>query len=130
MRSNSENQAVGCVTFSKNFGQKLKFLMIGGGIGAGIALLFTPKPGRELRRDIANLAGKGYDKTLATANEMKHRTVEFYGTAKETGSELLDVVSQGVSAIKDEVAYDVEKVGAIVEGSAERTFGSGNKRIL
>ena len=130
MNNNYKNQRAECVSFSKNFGQKLKFLMIGGGIGAGIALLFTPKPGRELRRDIANLAGKGYDKTLATANEMKHRTVEFYGTAKETGSELLDVVSQGVSAIKDEVAYDVEKVGAIVEGSAERTFGSGNKRIL
>src|SRR5687767_13373260 len=124
MRSNSENQAAECFSFSRNLGQKMTFFMIGGGVGAAIALLFAPKPGRELRGDITELASKSYEKTRVTANEMKHRTVEFYGTAKETGSEILDVVSQGVSAIKDKVAYDVEKISSIVGASAERAFGS------
>ena len=69
-----------------------------------VALLFAPKPGREFREDIADLAGKGYDKALTTANEMKDRTVEFYETAKETRDEVLDVVSSGMSVIKNEVA--------------------------
>ena len=62
---------------------------------------------------------------MTTANEMKHRTVEFYETAKETRDEVLDVVSSGMSAIKNEVASDVGKIGAIVDRSIGREFGSG-----
>ena len=130
MDNNYENQTAECASFSRNLGQKLKFLMIGGSVGAAIALLFAPKPGRELRGDIADLAGKSYDKTLAAANEMKHRTAEFYGTAKETGSEVLDVVSDGVSAIKEKVAVGLVKIGATDEGSAGRAFGPEGSPIL
>jgi gas vesicle protein len=128
MNKDHKNQE--CFSFSRNLGQKLKFFMIGGGVGAALALLFAPKPGRELRGDITDMAGRSYDKTLATANEMKHRTAEFYGTAKETGGDVLGVVSEGVSAIKDEVADDLDKVYAIVEGSAGRAFGYGRQRTL
>ena len=72
MNKDHKNQE--CFSFSRNLGQKLKFFMIGGGVGAALALLFAPKPGRELRGDITDMAGRSYDKTLATANEMKHRT--------------------------------------------------------
>ena len=37
-----------------NAATKLTYLLIGGGIGAVIALLFAPKSGTELRGDIAN----------------------------------------------------------------------------
>lgn len=130
MNNNYENQVEECTRFSGKLGQKLMFFAIGGGIGAAVALLFAPKPGRELREDIADLAGKSYDKTLATANEIKHRTAEFYETAKETGDEVLDVVSAGMSAIKNEVASDIEKIGAIVEHSVGREFGYGRPGIL
>lgn len=130
MNNNYENQETECGGFAKNLGQKLMFLAIGGGIGAGLALLFAPRPGREIREDIADLAGKGYDKAFETANEMKHRTAEFYETAKETGDEVLDVVSAGMSTIKNEVASDVGKIGAIVERSVEREFGYGRPGIL
>ena len=33
---------------------KLTYLLIGGGIGAVIALLFAPKSGQELRGDLAD----------------------------------------------------------------------------
>jgi gas vesicle protein len=128
MNKNHTNQE--CVRLSRNLGQKLKFFMIGGGVGAALALLFAPKPGRELRGDITDLVGRSYDKTMATANEMKHRTAEFYATAIETGSDVLVVVSEGASAIKEEVAYDLDRVGAIVESSAGRAFGHGRPRIM
>jgi gas vesicle protein len=124
MNNNYENHRAECVSFSRNFGQKLKFFMIGGSVGAAIALLFAPKPGREFRGDITELASKSYDKTLATANEMKHRTAEFYRTAKETGGEVLHVVAEGMSSVKNEVRSDAAKIGAIVEGSAKVAAGS------
>ncbi len=67
----------GC-TSTNGIGTKLMFLMLGGSIGAGIALLFAPKPGKDLRRDIADAAVKGYDETLETATQVKNQTVEYY----------------------------------------------------
>jgi len=130
MNNNYENEEAECVGFSKNLGQKLIFLVIGGSIGAALTLLFTPKSGKEVRADIADLAGKGYDKALTTATEVKHRTAEFYETAIEKGSEVLDVVSAGASAIKKEVTSDVEKIGSIVEGPRNAEMGYARPGIL
>jgi gas vesicle protein len=113
-----------CTGFAGNTGQKLLFFMIGGGIGAAIALLLAPKKGSELRRDIADMTAKGIDQTAFAANQLKQRTAEIYKTAKETGSEVLDVVAAGATAVKEEVTSDVEKIGAIVENSAKRAVGS------
>lgn len=110
--------------YGRNVGQKLMYFMIGGGIGAAIALLFAPKRGSELRRDIADMTAKGIDQTATAANQLKQRTAEIYRTAKETGSEVLDVVTSGASAVKEEVTGDVHKIGAIVENSAKRAVGS------
>ena len=41
---------------------KLTYLLIGGGIGAILALLFAPKSGQELREDIADATRKGLEK--------------------------------------------------------------------
>lgn len=113
-----------CTGFARNAGQKLLFFVIGGGIGAAVALLLAPKKGSELRRDIADMTVKGIDQTTAAANQLKQRTAEIYKTARETGSEVLDVVVAGASAVKEEVTTDVEKIGAIVESSAKRAVGS------
>ena len=106
------------------YGEKLLFFMIGGSIGAAIALLLAPKKGTELRRDIADMTAKGIDQTAAAANQLKQRTAEIYNTARETGSEVLEVVSSGASAVKEEVTSDVHKIGAIVENSAKHAAGS------
>ena len=52
-------------------GDKLIYLVLGGSIGAAIALLFAPKSGRELRQDIADAATRGYDQTVAAADRAK-----------------------------------------------------------
>ena len=46
---------------------KLTYLLIGGGIGAALALLFAPKSGHELRGDIADVTRKGIEKSKETA---------------------------------------------------------------
>ena len=47
---------------------KLTYLIIGGGIGAVIALLFAPKSGKELRDDIADASRKGLEKGKEAAS--------------------------------------------------------------
>ena len=42
---------------------RLTYLLIGGGIGAVIALLFAPKSGQELRGDLADATRKGIDRS-------------------------------------------------------------------
>ena len=52
---------------------RLTYLLIGGGIGAVIALLFAPKSGQELRGDIADATRKGIDKSREAAQQLGDR---------------------------------------------------------
>ena len=49
--------------------------LVGGVVGAGIALLLAPKSGRELRRDIKDIASDTRDKIATTVEKGK----ELYG---------------------------------------------------
>ena len=67
---------------------KLTYLIIGGGIGAVIALLFAPKSGKELRGDIADASRKGLEKGKEAAAQLQERAGEYYETGREKASEL------------------------------------------
>lgn len=120
----SENRQESCTGLSRSFGQNFLYFMVGGTIGAAIALLLAPKRGSELRGDIANVATKRYEDTLATAHEVKRRTAEYFEAAKHAGGEVLDAVVEGAAAVKEEVSKDAEAIGAIVENSAKRAANS------
>jgi gas vesicle protein len=66
---------------------KLTYLIIGGGIGAVIALLFAPKSGKELREDIADASRKGLEKGKEAASQLQERAGEYYETGREKASE-------------------------------------------
>ena len=57
---------------------KLTYLLIGGGIGAILALLFAPKSGEELRGDIADVTRKGIEKSKETAAQLQEKAGEYY----------------------------------------------------
>ena len=52
---------------------RLTYLLIGGGIGAILALLFAPKSGQELRGDIADATRKGIDRSREAAQQIGDR---------------------------------------------------------
>jgi gas vesicle protein len=67
---------------------KLTYLLIGGGIGAILALLFAPKSGQELREDIADVTRKGIDKTKESAVQLQERAGEYYEVTRDRAGEL------------------------------------------
>jgi gas vesicle protein len=70
-----------------NVSTKLTYLLIGGGIGAIIALLFAPKSGQELRGDIADATRKGIEKGKETAAQLQEKAGEYYEVSREKAAE-------------------------------------------
>lgn len=72
--------------------------LIGGVVGTVTALLFAPKSGKELRRDIADTSADFYDKAsdyvINVTNEGKSKVQEVYNVAKNKTSELIDEASE------------------------------------
>jgi gas vesicle protein len=66
---------------------RLTYLLIGGGIGAILALLFAPKSGTELRGDIADVTRKGIDKSREGARYVGDKAGEYYGTVREKATD-------------------------------------------
>jgi len=77
-----------------NVGTKLTYLLIGGGIGAVIALLFAPKSGTELRGDIADATRKGIEKSKETATQLQERAGEYYEVGRERASEYIHTAQE------------------------------------
>lgn len=107
---------------------RLTYLLIGGGIGAIIALLFAPKPGTELRGDIADVTRKGIDKSREAASYIGSKAGDYYGTVRDKAGEFVgtarDVASQKrgqFSAALDagRQAYNEEKRKTELSGASE-----------
>lgn len=62
--------------------------LIGGIVGAGLALVFAPKSGRELRQDINKGASQMVDKASDWKEIAQEKGGEFKEVAYEKGSEL------------------------------------------
>src|SRR5499426_4551482 len=76
---------------------KLTYLIIGGGIGAILALLFAPKSGEELRGDIADATRKGIDRSREAAQQLGDRAGEYYEATRERASELYSQAAEKVT---------------------------------
>ncbi len=73
---------------------KLTYLLIGGGIGAVVALLFAPKSGTELRGDIADVTRKGIEKSKETAAHLQDVAGEYYEVSRERAGELVHTAQE------------------------------------
>ena len=71
---------------SGNVGTAITFLLIGLGAGAVVGMLFAPKAGRQMRKDLL----RGYDNARETLDDWKDTAKEFAEDAIERGSDLAD----------------------------------------
>jgi gas vesicle protein len=84
---------------SESVSSKLTYLLIGGGIGAILALLFAPKSGQELREDIAEATRKGVDRSREAAQQLGERAGQYYEATRERASELYSQAAEKVGEV-------------------------------
>ena len=103
----------------------LTYLLIGGSIGAILALLFAPKSGKELRGDIGDVSRRGYDATLEKANDLKRRSTDAVHTVKDKAAVAYDFASGKLAAGKEAVTDAVsEAAGSVMDGLERIQSGS------
>jgi gas vesicle protein len=106
-----------------NVTTKLTYLLIGGGIGAVIALLFAPKSGQELREDIADVTRKGIEKSKETAAQLQERAGEYYEVGRERANELYQTAQEKAGELgekaKSAAARTANPFTAAVEAGKE-----------
>ncbi|HYP26034.1 MAG TPA: YtxH domain-containing protein [Blastocatellia bacterium] len=114
--------------------EKLTYLLIGAGLGATIALLFAPKPGRELRTDIVDYTKRGVDAAGEGARALTDRANELYETGRgkvgeyyETGREKVsdvygtarEKVSQSAGVVSEVAGRQKEQIAAAIEAGKQ-----------
>ena len=82
-----------------NISTRLTYLLIGGGIGAILALLFAPKSGHELRGDIADATRKGIDRSREAAQQLGDRAGEYYEATRGRAAELYTQAAEKVGEV-------------------------------
>ena len=97
---------------------KLTYLLIGGGIGAVLALLFAPKSGEELRGDIADVTRKGIEKGKETAAQLQEKAGEYYEVTREKAGEYYHVASEKAGELKNRAGEIAEKAKTAASSTA------------
>jgi gas vesicle protein len=102
---------------------RLTYLLIGGGIGAILALLFAPKSGEELRGDIADATRKGIDRSREAAQQLGDRAGEYYEATRDRASELYAQAAEKAG----EVAKTAREAAARQTGTVAAAIDAGKK---
>ena len=103
-----------------NISTRLTYLLIGGGIGAVIALLFAPKSGQELRGDLADATRKGIDKSREAAQQLGERAGEYYESTRGRAGELYTQAATKASDIYSQASEKVSEAAQTARDTAAR----------
>lgn len=88
-------------------------ILAGSVVGSVTALLFAPKPGKELRKDIADGTSGAIDKVQEIAGQAGEKGSELFGKAKEAVESVVTEVKEWSKQYTD---TDAEEELAVVSG--------------
>ena len=88
-------------------GSVLLSFLLGGVVGAGLALLFAPQSGRETRQKIKDLTDDVKEKSAEYVNQVKEKATSLVEEGKGYYEEKKSVLKSAVEAGKE--AYEKEK---------------------
>ena len=86
--------------------------LAGAALGAGLALLYAPKSGREMRDQIGDLTDDAVDKIKEYAKEAQDKIKATLEECKETIMEKKSILSSAIEAGRDAIQKEKEKLGA------------------
>lgn len=98
---------------------RLTYLLIGGSIGAVLALLFAPKSGQELRGDIADATRKGIDRSRETASQLGSKAGEYYEATRDRATELYSAAADRAGTIADSARDVASRKGGQLSAAIE-----------
>ncbi|RRJ64743.1 YtxH domain-containing protein [Paenibacillus oralis] len=93
-------------------------------VGSVAALLFAPKPGRELRKDIADGARQAGEKTQEIAGKVTEQGAVLVGKIKDTAE---GIISEFQARRAGHVPEEEEAQAAQASGFAEDIAGEAEK---
>jgi gas vesicle protein len=79
--------------------ERLLLILAGAGLGAGVALLFAPKTGRDTRRAISRAARHSRDRVVETSEEFVDRGKRVFEHGKTVVDEAMEYVDRGRRAV-------------------------------
>ena len=121
MRNESEMRRRG----GSDASTRLTYLLIGGGIGAVLALLFAPKSGHELRGDIADATRKGIDRTRETAAQIGTKAGEYYEATRDKAGDVATAAREAASRRGGQLSAAIEAGKQAYAEEKRRTEISG-----
>ena len=96
--------------------------LIGGLIGAAVALLYAPKSGRETRKDIARTAKKVKKETVHLVEDAIDSINDFAGDVKNKVSDIIEQGKDLSESAKKEILKNLE--------DGQKTIEKQKKRII
>jgi gas vesicle protein len=90
-------------------GDKLTYFVVGGFIGACVALLFAPKSGQETREFLEGKYREGTDKLTQKAREGRETMAETKGWLTEKAREGKETLAESSRQVKDKVNEKIEE---------------------
>ena len=86
--------------------------LAGAALGAGLALLYAPKSGREMREQIGDLADDAVDKIKEYALDAQEKIKATLEEGKGAIMEKKSILSSAIEAGKEAIQREKEKLGA------------------
>lgn len=84
--------------------------LVGSVVGSVTALLFAPKPGKELRKDIAEGTAAGIEKVQGIAVQAGDKSVDLYDKAKDSIGHVVHEVREWSKSCSNAVEEDTATV--------------------
>ena len=105
-------------------GKVILYLLLGGGIGAVLALLFAPKTGKDMRGEIGSAAQKGWDKTGEYAAHIGDKAQTIYQDTKNKAGEFYDAAKQKFDSATASIMETVGEDATALELEGEQVLSS------
>ena len=96
--------------------------LAGAALGSGLALLFAPKSGREMREQIKDLTDDAVDKIKEYARDAQDRIKTTYEDGKELVKEKKTIISSAIEAGKEAMEREKEKLSEEHKSREEQTI--------
>ncbi|MDZ7270933.1 MAG: YtxH domain-containing protein [candidate division KSB1 bacterium] len=103
---------------NKETGAFVKGLLIGGAVGAILALLYAPKSGKETREDIKRRTEEFLEEADRELAELKRRAANLVSQGRRKAEELAEEAEERVEKTKGAIAEKTGRLRRAVEAGA------------